>query len=76
LTKIIKITITMNKKLLSEKLHKLTKTELAVLQRIMFAIKTKFYNLCGEKHADFFDKKRFGTIDDFELYKMARIMNS
>ena len=65
----------MNKKLLSEKLHKLTKAELAVLQRIMFAIETKFYNLRGEKHADFFDKKRFGTIDDFELYKMTRILN-
>lgn len=65
----------MNKKLLSEKLHKLTKVELAVLQRIMFAIETKFYNIHGEKHADFFDKKRFGTIDVFELYKMTRILN-
>lgn len=65
----------MNKKILLEKLHKLTKAELAVLQRIMFAIETRFYILRGEKYADFFDKKRFGKIDDFELYKTTRMLD-
>lgn len=65
----------MNKKLLSEKLHKLTKAELAVLQRIMFAIETRFYNESHEKYDDFFMKERFGKIDDFELFRLARMLH-
>lgn len=65
----------MNKKLLSEKLNKLSKPELAVLQRIMFSIETRFYNIRGEKHADFFGIDRFGNVDKFELYRMARMLN-
>lgn len=65
----------MNKKLLLEKLHKLSKEELAVMQRIMFAVETRFYNEHGEKYDDFFRKERFGKIDEFELFRMARILH-
>ncbi len=65
----------MNKKLLLKKLNNLTKQELAILQRIAFAIETKFYDVPGEKHADFFGIDRFGKIDKFELYKITRMIN-
>ncbi len=41
----------------------------------MFAIETRFYNEHGELHEDFFSVDRFGKIDKFELYRMARMLN-
>ncbi len=65
----------MNKKLISKKLNNLTKPELAILQRIAFAIEVRFYNEHHDKYDDFFKKERFGKIDEFELFRFARILN-
>lgn len=65
----------MNKKLLLKKLNNLSKPELAVLQKITFAIETRFYNVPGEKYDDLFKKERFGKIDESELFRMARMLN-
>jgi hypothetical protein len=65
----------MNKKLLSEKLNNLSKKELAVLQRITFAIETRFYNMHGEKFDDFVGKERFGRVSDCDLFEFARMLN-
>lgn len=65
----------MNKKLISKKLNSLTKSELAILQRITFAIETRFYNVGGEKYDNLFKKERFGKVDQYELFRLARMVS-
>lgn len=65
----------MNKKLLSKQLNNLTKKDLAVLQRITFAIETRFYNMHCEKFDDFVGKEIFGRVSDCDLFEFARMLN-